>query len=184
MEAGINIGSFTEGEMVPLGKLETYYIINLRNMVLRDNGINLPVPVATSNESEFDCFKRLLAAANSTPGNGYRYYYPAASAAYAYEPSVKVGEMLSPKLKTHQWFLPTPGDLQRIRCLISSNDAFAKSKAYISNSFSSYATSTGETSDLAGCYKMLFSNGSALGFGNGDYLKSKSNSAVYPMVQF
>ena len=108
-----NIGIIDKDQIVPLGMLETARIIAHRNKILRDSGINLPVPIATDDETETACLTRLLSAANANPGKGYQYYYPAASYAYAYEPTVKSWETLSPKFKAHKWFLPAPGDMMR-----------------------------------------------------------------------
>lgn len=80
-----DISTYHDGESIPLGLYETLCAIRHRNKILRDSGINLPVPVATVNETETACFERLIAAANSIPGNGYRYYFPIFSLAYAYE---------------------------------------------------------------------------------------------------
>ncbi len=41
-------------------------------------------------------------------------YYPAASAAYAYQPSVPSNFVLADKFKAHNWFLPPEGILDRI----------------------------------------------------------------------
>ena len=43
-----------------------------------------------------------------------QFFYPAASAAYAYQPSVKAGEELADKFKAHNWFLPANGHLGRM----------------------------------------------------------------------
>lgn len=108
-----DVGPYESGRIEALGKIETYRIIAHRNKILRDSGINLPVPVKSDSESERDCLSRLIALADVTPGFAYKYYYPAGSYAYAYEPAVKAGETLAEKFKSHQWFLPAPGDMVR-----------------------------------------------------------------------
>ena len=108
-----DLGPYNSGDMLPLGKIETYRIIAHRNKILRDSGIDLPVPIGSAEQSEYDSLTNLIALANATPGDAYKYYYPAASYAYAYEPKVKASEALSDIFKSHQWFLPAPGDMMR-----------------------------------------------------------------------
>lgn len=178
-------GVIEEGKTVPLGMLETAYIIRHRNIILRDSGISLPVPLKSSTQSEFENLTALIAAANTAPGSGYRYYYPAASYAYAYEPVVKQGETLHEKFRAHRWFLPTPGDAQMARCVINMEGSpFAKAEILGVFIASGYIHTTGEHQNAESCYKMNIRNGIVYTASYGYMLKSNSNSNVLPMVQF
>lgn len=170
----------TVDDIVPIGRLETLAIIKMRNTVLRDSGINLPVPIADSASTETDSLKALITAANKTPGNAYNFYYPAASYAYAYEPAIKQGEILSDKFKAHKWFLPTPGDAQMFRFLRTDTDKLKNPVAIGVINPSSMIT-TGENGSY--CYKIEASGYPVNGAYNGSK-KWTPNACVVPMVQF
>ena len=134
---------------------ETWKIIKTRNEVLRHDTVQLPQPVAHDGISELDDLKDLITEANKTPGNAYRYYYPAASYAYAYEPTgLKDGETLAECFKAHRWFLPTPGDMQMMlySLLEKDADAYASAVANGDIALTGYAHTTGENGTT--CYKV------------------------------
>ena len=110
------VGDIEAGEIIPYGQYETALIIEHRNKILNDSGINLPIPVKSSQESELSSLKRLMEAQDAVVRT---YYHPAASAAYAYEPTVMKGEVLNEKFRAHKWFLPSAGDLVRIAWYMS-----------------------------------------------------------------
>lgn len=109
-----DLGIYSEGDVIPCGMADTLRIIAHRNKILRDSGINLEVPVAAGNVSEKANLDALIVHAQTVVTYGQHYYYPAASYAYAYQPTIKAGETLSEKFKTHKWFLPAPGDGLRL----------------------------------------------------------------------
>ena len=81
---------------------------------MSDSGVNLPVPTAGSL-TEYSHLQQCMIGIVSNNNNNYRqYYYPAASMCYAYEPSVKKGEVLDDRFKAHKWWLPSAGELARI----------------------------------------------------------------------
>ena len=106
------------GEKMPSGKLKTLQIIQHRNKILNDSGINLPIPSVTATETEFQnvttCINNLVAD-NGNVSKYRQYYYPAASFCYAYEPTIlRAGEVLNDKFKAHNWYLPSSGELCRM----------------------------------------------------------------------
>ena len=106
------------GEKMPSGKLKTLKIIQHRNKILNDSGINLPIPIETATETEYQnvttCINNLVSA-NGNTAKYQQYYYPAASYCYAYEPTVlRAGEVLADKFKKHNWYLPSSGELCRM----------------------------------------------------------------------
>ena len=126
---------YHEGDIVNSGYAKTLKIIQHRNKIL-NNGVvlypaegdvqerrlgPLPTPTAIGGRTELENLVSLIATlrkymateyqdANSTKWS--QIYYPAASAAYAYEPTV-VGFELADKFKAHNWFLPANGLLMR-----------------------------------------------------------------------
>lgn len=183
IEAGADVGIVEAGTVVPIGLLETAWLIAHRNKILRDSGINLPLPVKSETETELDCLKRLIAEADNVPGEGYKYYYPAASAAYAYEPTVKAGETLHEKFKAHKWFLPVPGDLMRIGQAYTQGwlDSL---KPYDLPSPSNYAMTTGQF-ETVGALRVQIRTGQLFQqVASGNSSKRYSSQYVFPMVQF
>ena len=95
---------------IPVGKYNTQLIIAHRNVILKDSGVNLPVPeeqAAAGNDSAFTYLTNDLSDAAVKGNNLTAYYYPAASMCYAYEPAVGKNEKLDDRFKAGQWFLPT-----------------------------------------------------------------------------
>lgn len=116
------------GSLVPYGFANTAKIIVHRNRILSDSGINLPIPAADAVRSEVTVLESLMAQVVAENGGGNEYrglYYPLVSYCYAYEPTVKAGETLHPRLKSHSWFLPAGGEALRL-------GAMARYKAFFS----------------------------------------------------
>ena len=108
------LGEFSTGDYIPYGQYNTLLIIKHRNIILSDSGVNLPVPTAGSL-TEYSHLQQCMIDIVSNNNSNYRqYYYPAASMCYAYEPSVKKGEVLDDRFKAHKWWLPSAGELARI----------------------------------------------------------------------
>lgn len=113
-EVSLDGKTYLVGEKMPIGKLKTLRIIQHRNKILNDSGINLPIPSETASETEYQnvttCINNLVAA-NSDTAKYQQYYYPAASYCYAYQPTVlRSGEVLNDKFKKHNWYLPSEGE--------------------------------------------------------------------------
>ena len=131
-----------EGSSIPWGYVETRFIINHRDDILKhiiieshedeDTGelvvdaVGLPIPtngeiVGGEEISEYVSLQKNLTNIGETFGEPYKeLYFPAASVAYSYDPiyfsggKLKDGETLNPKLSLHNWFLPSSGDLARL----------------------------------------------------------------------
>ena len=126
---------YHEGDIVNSGYAKTLKMIQHRNKIL-NNGVvlypaegdvqerrlgPLPIPTAISGRTELENLVSLIATLRNYMATEYQdansakwsqIYYPAASAAYAYEPTV-VGFELADKFKAHNWFLPANGLLMR-----------------------------------------------------------------------
>lgn len=169
------LGPYAVGDKIPSGMVKTLKIINHRNHILNDSGINLPIPGANSTQTEKENLDTLIAAviaANDNAAKYRQYYYPAASYCYAYQPTVtRQGEILSDKFKAHKWYLPSAGELARMYWYHSKgytvgtpHAIFAKAKAagLLSDWGSWYWASSEYLSDYA--WLMLFSNGNLRGY--------------------
>jgi hypothetical protein len=126
---------YKEGDVVNMGYASTLKMIRHRNAILT-NGIpelgiepntdHCQIPFESDTQKESTSFANLLTAI-ATYGQSTqcmpnievleRYCVPTASAAYSYEPSVKKGELLNPKFKRHNWFIPPSGVLARFHFL-------------------------------------------------------------------
>lgn len=116
---------YIEGDVVNSAYIKTLKIIAHRNKILQDSRFSWvgAIPQAHGNTSEFQDLLNGMAEvrryAKEDMGEANyekwsQFFYPAASAAYAYQPSVKAGEELADKFKAHNWFLPTNGHLGRM----------------------------------------------------------------------
>lgn len=108
---------YKAGTKIPVGLLKTLRIIDHRDTILNDSGVNLPLPSANATQTETENLKSLIDEIVSLYGaNKYaQYYYPAASYCHAYEPTtLREGEVLNPKFKAHNWYLPSQGELMRM----------------------------------------------------------------------
>ena len=110
-------GVYKQGDQVPVGLVKTLKAIQHRNKILSDSGVDLPIPEASEDLTEQGSLTNLINEVIASNGNQSKYqqfYYPAISKCYAYQPSVKVGEVLADKFKAHNWYLPTAGELGRL----------------------------------------------------------------------
>lgn len=158
---------YKEGDVVNSGYMKTLKIVQHRNYVLSMgiSDINLdggrfPQPSSGAGFTELDSLTNLLDEvalwASTTNGEVYpnkwkQLYWPAASSAYAYQPnenSLKVGEKLNAKFKSHNWFLPTVGIMGRIAwyIVLGANDNIFKD-AISKGFFSDYTGTTATCSD-------------------------------------
>ena len=138
----IGVYVIPKGSRIPIGYINTIYMMNFRNTVLSNivtekteegeiTSYGLPIPVKTEEKSEFKDLLDKMSDVKSVSGfsdkdsnEPPRLYYPALSKCYAFDPTVKdctttfiklkEGEVLNDKFSYHNWFLPAPGDLFRI----------------------------------------------------------------------
>ena len=110
-------GAYKKGDEVPVGLAKTLKIIQHRNKILEDSGVNLPIPEATdlyTEQAMLTQYINNIIANNENLSKYQQFYYPAASKCYAYQPTVKAGEELADKFKYHNWYLPSVGELMRM----------------------------------------------------------------------
>ena len=125
---------YQAGDVVNSGYAKTLKIIQHRNHVLSMgiSDINIgagvfPQPAAGAGFTELDSLANLMDTISNwfagepnkdaNPNKWKQLYWPAASAAYAYQPNeknLKAGESLNVRFKAHNWFLPTEGMLGRL----------------------------------------------------------------------
>lgn len=127
----IDDDSITAETEIPRGMRDTLGIILHRTRVLtgttwtgddsqETNGSYFaPNDQAVDNLSTKILAIRQYATNNPNLSGGYtdrfsQYLYPAASAAFAYQPSVSQGHTLDDKFKAHKWYLPSCGELCRL----------------------------------------------------------------------
>ena len=170
-----NIG-LSVGDTVSKGLVQSLYIMAVRDMVLNDSGINLPVPEASNGESLYDNITKCIddfVARNGNQKKYAQYYFPVASYCNAYEPTVKNKETLAKGLDAGNWYLPSHGEIARLcwfalkgydgaEWAIFSNaflqNAFAKLTAYLyssaelpnTNYFCSFEVAEGTSSYSSG----------------------------------
>lgn len=108
---------YPAGTKLPIGLVKTLRIIDHRDTILNDSGVNLPIPAASATQTKMENLISLMDEVVTNYGaSKYRqYYYPAASLCNAYEPTVtRDGEVLSDKFKAGNWYLPSSGELARM----------------------------------------------------------------------
>lgn len=106
---------YAAGTRIPFAEYETLQIIDHRDEVLDQLGYD--IPFASINETETQSLERLMSAIQADSGDTKyaQFYYPAASYAHAYEPTIlRSGEILSERFKAGKWALPSAGDLARL----------------------------------------------------------------------
>lgn len=105
------------------GQYNTQLIIRQRKMVLEGvtiEGFNQAAyyPFSISEDSpelnQLEYAMNALVQAKGGSNDWKRFYWPPASRCYAYEPSVKPGEVLSDKFKAHMWWLPSCAEMARL----------------------------------------------------------------------
>lgn len=108
------LAGLPETARIPISKYHTLAIIAHRNKILEDSSVGIVPPEKIGSRSEFqDLEQKILEfnAANGGSTNYSQYFYPSASACYAYEPDVPG---LADKFKAHQWYLALPSEMLRI----------------------------------------------------------------------
>ena len=116
-ELALLSGAYKKGDEVPVGLVKTLKIIQHRNKILEDSGVNLPIPEATESYTEQAMLTQYIndvIANNENLSKYQQFYYPAVSKCYAYQPVVKADEELADKFKYHNWYLPSVGELMRM----------------------------------------------------------------------
>ena len=187
------LGIYPEGAMIPVGLAETLKIISHRNKILKDDNINLPIPVASDTTSEFLNLTDCIAKAKEKQTTLGRLYWPMASYCYAYEPSVLPGETLSDKFKAHKWFLPAPGDAFRLswiakQAAVEGSEFDVFNKAIFRNLCSEVPRSipsTGEYTLFNVAMIASVKDGFLISANGANELYGRAKEyPVYPMVQF
>lgn len=100
---------------MPWGMYQTLEVINHRDRVLLETSHE--VPAATQDKTELQVLDSLLDAIVVEGGapKYKQFYYPMASRVYAWQPTLlRPNEVLADKFKSHNWFLPSEGELARI----------------------------------------------------------------------
>lgn len=116
-ELSAKLGKYKAGDVIPAGLFKTLSIIEHRDHILEDSGVNIPVPTATDNKTLLEALNEAMTdivTNNEGQGKFRQYFYPAASLCNAYEPIVRAGETLAPQFKAGNWYLPTEGELARL----------------------------------------------------------------------
>lgn len=171
---------YSEGDMVNSGYAKTLKIIEHRNKILNngvvmipadpDNGVledrlgPLDTPHAGNGHTELESLASLMGTLRSYMSSHYsepntakwsQLYFPAASAAYAYQPTMSGEYELADKFKSHNWFLPTVGLLARLcwyyRQGTTSNANIFK-KAIADNLFTNFTSSSYWSSSESNSY--------------------------------
>ena len=175
---------YSEGDIVNSGFAKTLRIIRQRNTILNNQiivnpgGVNptigpLPIPAAINSESELSRLYTLMVDIQNhmaatygeqNPAKWSQLYYPAASAAYAYQP-VAGGKPLADKFKPHNWFLPAVGLLRRLYW-------------YISKGANSSDNIFKDAID-AGLFSSSGTNSSRAGFSSASYWSSSEYNSTY-----
>lgn len=122
-KVGRELLDFKEDDEIPHGKYQTSIILEMRNRVLQDSGINREIPYGTEAKPEKNYLDEVLDAANSTIDCCY---YPMASYCYAYRPTNRTD--LAEQFAEHNWFLPTMGEMMRLGYYVQAYYATEDSK--------------------------------------------------------
>ena len=192
---------YQAGDIVNSGYIKTLKIIQHRNhaLAMGISDVNLeagvyPRPVAGGGFTELDSLCRLMDEISKwftgepnedqNPNKWKQLYWPAASAAYAYQPKVKAGHTLDARFKAHNWFLPTVGMLARIYWYTKV------AKTLDDGNIFAPATGTGEydfkvpdSSNFWSCTEYSSNVSWLVSFGNGlAYSNGKCNTVVVRAV--
>ncbi len=164
---------YSDERKIPSGQQHTLAIMQHRNTIL--NGISYPQPSSqyssgkqtqTEIENLRECIEQIIANMGATKYQ--QYYYPAASYCYAYEPTKLLdGEELADRFKSHNWYLPSSGELARLYWY------YQRGKDDEKNIFKT-ALASGKMTNFTSSNRWSSSeNGSnvawGVGFGNGDF---------------
>ena len=174
------------GAKLPIGLVKTLRIIDHRNTILNDSGVNLPLPSANAYQTESENLKSLIDDIVLLHGaNKYaQYYYPAASYCHAYEPtSLRDGEVLSDKFKAHNWYLPSPGELARLYWYHSKGYEVGKDFAIFARAATDNVLTKFNSSTHWSCSEYNTGNSWSIGFSSGGIgYNGKLNSYVVRAV--
>lgn len=188
---------YKTGDMVNSGYAKTLKIIAHRNSILNAGlqqvalgSLGIPQASVSGGTTELadlvNLMEDLQQSMKDKGETNYvkwsQLYYPAASAAYAYQPTVlRSGEKLADKFKSHNWFLPTQGLLERLYWYYSkgtsgSQNIFkeALSKGQFANFTAAAHWSSAEYNQTY-AWAVYFSNGT-------QYNNNKYNSFVVRAV--
>ena len=104
------------GDRIPYGLYYTLILIDHRDTVLSELGLDIPAASATETEAEnLEALIDKIMLENNGESKYSQFYFPAASRAHAYEPTVtRAGETLADRFKAGNWWLPSAGELARL----------------------------------------------------------------------
>lgn len=188
---------YHEGDIVNSGYAKTLKLIQHRNKILNTGIVLYPaegevparvlgpltIPTEREGRTELENLVSLIATLRNYMATVYedansakwsQIYYPAASAAYAYQPKV-TGVELADKFRAHNWFLPANGLLMRLcwyrsKGISSNENIFKKAieKGVFTNFTASYFWSSTEYTSYGAwnCYFSSYSTGSNSKYGS------------------
>lgn len=188
----------------PFGKLFTKHLINKRDSILNifnteaENNtadwIETITPVGYSaksipddkytvntSNSERGWLERRLddtTGAGSTYGDINMFYYSAASFCYVFQPNVKDGIILADKFKSHNWWLPSVGEMYRILVYIAA----ASDKR--NNSFGTYFTNDENIAAYFQQFNMLHSSVNEGKFNSFDTVLNSGKISFYTSTEY
>lgn len=155
-----------KGDMISAGQYRTLIIMQHRDKILTDSGVNLPVPKASDTQTETDNLKACIDDIVKNHSNNFdyaQYYYPAASYCYAYAPNVG-NATLDERLGEHHWHMMSIGEYARMSFHLRKGDTvgvewacFAKAlqlgkmSAFVSD-YRYWSSSETNVEDAWGCY--------------------------------
>ena len=174
------------GDKIPYGLYYTLQLIDHRDRILTELGLD--IPAAGGEETEAQNLETLIQKIIAQNGaDKYdQFYYPAASRCHAYEPLItRAGDVLADKFKAGNWWLASPGELNRIYWHHSKGYDGAEhaifTKAYKAGVFAQhYAGSQWTSLEVSRSFAWY------VNFGNGyTYLNFKCNACgVRPVAAF
>lgn len=142
----LNINSITNGK--PTGYYYTDRIIRYRNLILTNEALNYPIPEVQAENGNGTVWDYLIDDLTMANGQGkIHFYFPAASYCYAYEPSVRAGEVLDDKFKAGNWYLPIWSELVALESVTPNN---AKTWSSVQHDYNTcWCRNTGNNSNSA-----------------------------------
>lgn len=191
-ELALLSGAYKSGDEVPVGLVKSLKVIQHRNKILEDSGVNLPIPEATDDITEQGSLSNLISEVIANNGNLSKYqqfYYPAVSKCYAYQPAVAANEVLADKFKVHNWYLPSIGELCRLYWHSKKGPSYDDDRI---GAIFQRAINEGVFSDFSASYYWSSSESSQsyswyVYFGNGyfyNYLTKYSSNVVRAVAAF
>jgi hypothetical protein len=128
-------GGYQVGDFAPYGKYFTAAVMEVRNQVLNDSSIQMPIPTAGMGLTEEQSLNNCMTQITSQLGAIYqKLYYPSLSYCYAYNPSVKSD--LKAEFKSRNWWLPSCGEMLRVAYYYSRYVALGEDNSSGLNIFS------------------------------------------------